>query len=152
MISTLLDFTDCTKTGIVKLICCCCALRANFRYCPAEMSLYIYVERKELDKKGEGNKKTTPPTNRWSDEKTFQTKKEGKEIGSLLYQCLHALESFEIRMYVCMYRGRPLLRGGTHRDRGSNIPTHGIIDTASLTLDHTCTLVYVFWASFNLGS
>ena len=30
-------------------------------------------------------------------------------------------------------------RGGTHRARGSNIPTHGTIGTASLTLDHTHT-------------
>ena len=69
-------------------------------------------------------------------------------------------------MYVCMYVCIEVaLHGIAHGIRrltgpgvrlinevGPMSQPRGIIDTASLTLDRTCALVYAFWANFNLGS
>ena len=60
-------------------------------------------------------------------------------------------------MYVCMYRGRPSWRCPWDRAfqlgqgegpigiMGPISQPRGIIDTASLTLNHTCVLMYAFW-------
>ena len=72
--------------------------------------------------------------------------------------------SFFILTGVCMYRGCPSWRWPWYRacqlglgegPIGLSDPIsqpRGTIDTASLTLDHTYTLMCAFWANFTLGS